>query len=369
MIADILFAVGGVVGISLILAIIISIAEHFLNDYGVCKLDINDGEKILEVEGGRMLLQSLAQEKIFIPSACGGKATCGLCKLRVAAGAGQILPTEEPYIEANEREEGYRLACQVKVKNDMKLYIPDELFNIREYVCKLESIKDLTYDIKELRLQLPEGDKIKFKAGQFMQFYTKPYGKIKEEVFRAYSISSNPSDDTHLEFMIRLVPDGIATGYVHTVLQEGDEVQVTGPYGDFYLRGEEGVQELIMVAGSSGMAPIASLVRDITERQLDYKIRFFFSVSTMKDVFYFDEMREYERLNPNFTFIPSVTRAKPEDGWTGETRRIPDIIREQVDSPDGREVYMCGSPGLLGATVNVLHEIGFTNNEIFFDEF
>lgn len=369
MLMDILKSSGSVVLISVVLAVIISIAEHFLNNYGVCKLDINNGEKIMEVDGGAMLLQTLASQKVYIPSACGGKATCGLCKLRVIDGAGPLLPTEEPYIIGKEREENYRLACQIKVKNDMKLIIPEELFNIKEYVCDLERLTELTYDMKELRLALPEGEHIKFKAGQFMQFYTKPYGKVKEEVFRAYSISSSPQDTTHIEFMIRKVPDGIASNYVHSALKEGDKVQITGPYGDFYLRGGEGIEELIMICGASGLAPIMSLVRDIHERELDYKIRCYFSVSTMEDVFYFDELREYEKKNPKFTFIPSITRARPEDNWDGETRRIPDILRDDILNGEGREAYMCGSPGLLNSAVKALNEIGIQKDAIFFDEF
>ncbi len=369
MLKDILLASGSVVIISVLLAVIISIAEHYLNNYGVCKLDINDGEKVLEVNGGSMLLQTLAQEKIFIPSACGGKATCGLCKLRVLEGAGPILPTEEPYLSPEERANGTRLSCQIKVKNSMKLFIPEELFNIQAFECEVERLTDMTYDMREVRLRLPEDMRIKFKAGQFMQFYTKPYDKVKEEVFRAYSISSSPNENDHLEFMIRRIPDGIASNYVHTALHEGDKVQVTGPYGQFYLRGGEGIHELIMICGASGLAPIASLLRYIMEEKLDYQVRVYFSVSTMKDIFYFDKIEQWCEEFPNITFIPSVTRATPEDGWTGETRRIPEILKDDLDSGEGREAYMCGAPALLNASVKALEEIGFRRDQIFFDEF
>ncbi|HPY94603.1 MAG TPA: FAD-binding oxidoreductase, partial [Clostridia bacterium] len=153
-----------------------------------------------------------------------------------------------------------RLSCQVKVKTNMKLRIPEELFNIKEFVCELVELEDMTYDIKRLRLKLPPGETINFKAGQFVQFYSKPYGKVREEAFRAYSISSKATEKDHLELLIRLVPNGIVTTYVHTALKVGDSVRFSGPYGDFYLRGD--CEELIMIAGGSGLAPIRSLVYD-----------------------------------------------------------------------------------------------------------
>ncbi len=366
---SILQATLGIALISTALAIIISLAEKVLNNYGICKIDINDGEKELAVEGGGTLLATLASEKIFIPSACGGKATCGLCKVRIAAGAGPLLPTEEPYLTAKEKSENYRLSCQIKVKNDLKIYVPAELFNIKEYLCKVEKITDLTHDIKLLRLVLPEGEKIKFKAGQFVQFYTKPYGKVKEEVFRAYSIASAPSEDGIVELMIRLVPDGIATGYVHTALQEGDTVRLSGPYGDFYRRGGEGIEELVMIAGGSGMAPIASLLRDIAEHQLPYKIKYFFGAATARDMFYVEEMRELEAKNPNFQFIPALSRSEEGDGWTGEKGNVIEVMQRYVENADGKEAYLCGSPGMLNACVNALHELGFKDEAIFYDKF
>ncbi len=349
------------------LAIIISIAERVLNNYGECKLDINDGQKLLTVEGGSSLLSTLAGQKIFIPSACGGKATCGLCKVQVFEGAGPLLPTEEPYITLKEREEHYRLSCQLKVKGDMKLHIPDELFNIREFICSLESMTDMTYDIKRLRLKLPEGETINFKAGQFMQFYTKPYGKVKEVVFRAYSISSKASEHDHLELLIRLVPDGICTTYVHTALKEGDQVRLSGPYGDFYLRGN--CEELIMIAGGSGLAPIRSLVYDVIEKGLPHKMRFFFGANTTRDLYYMEEFGQIQKDYPQFTFIPCVARPEPEANWQGQTGFVTVALEEQVDSGEGKEAYLCGSPGMLNACITILKNKGFTDDTIFFDKF
>ncbi len=370
MLTEILLPVLSIALISGVLAIIISLAEKRLNDYGVCKIDINDGARELEVEGGSSLLATLAAEKIFIPSACGGKATCGLCKLRVLDGAGPLLPTEEPYLSDKEREENYRLSCQLKVKTDMKLVIPEELFNIKEYITTVESLEDLTHDIKEVRLKLPPGEEIDFKAGQFMQFYSKPYGKVTEEVFRAYSISSAPSEKDHVEFCIRRVPDGICTTYVHDFLNEGDEVRLSGPYGEFYLRGD--CDELLMIAGGSGLAPIRSLLLYIFENELEYKrIRFFFGAKTQDDLYYLDELAELEKEHPEFEFIAGLSRADDDETWDGYKGRVTEVMEELITEEDAAisEAYLCGSPGMLSACVRVLNGKGLGNDKIFFDEF
>ena len=363
----ILRTVGSLALISAVLSAIISISEKVFNNYGTCELDINNGEKKLSVEGGRSLLSTLASEKIYIPSACGGKATCGLCKVRVLEGAGPLLPTEEPYITPEERAKHFRLSCQIKVKGNMKLGIPDELFNIKEFMCEVESITDMTYDIKRLRMKLPPGQTISFKAGQFMQFYSKPYGKIKEEAFRAYSISSKSSEHDHVELLIRLVPNGIVTGYVHTALKEGDQVRLSGPYGDFYLRGN--CEELIMIAGGSGLAPIRSLVYEVIEKGLPHKMRFFFGANTLRDLYYMEEFEGIQKAYPQFTFIPCLAFPKPEDNWTGGTGFVTVALDNQVDTGTGKEAYLCGSPGMLDACIKVLKTKGFTDQTIFYDKF
>ncbi len=350
------------------LAILVSAAERVLNNYGDCELDINDGQKKLVVQGGASLLSTLAGEGIFIPSACGGKATCGLCKVGILEGGGPILPTEEPFLSPEDRAGFLRLSCQTKVKSSMKLRIPEELFNIREYWGQVETITDMTYDIKRLVVKLPEGEQVAFKAGQYMQIYSKPYGKVREEVFRAYSISSRASEASHLEFIIRLVPGGLLTTYVHTVLQEGDQIRLSGPYGDFYLRGH--CRELILIAGGSGLAPIRSLIYDVIEKgRDDLKMRFFFGANTVRDLYYLDEFARLEKEHPAFSFIPAVARAEASDGWTGETGLVTDVLSRQVESGEGREAYLCGSPGMLDACIRILREKGFTDSTIYFDKF
>ncbi len=191
------------------LAALISIADRYISDYGECDIVINDREdEKLTVQGGQPLLETLVRNRIFIPSACGGRGTCGECKLRIKSGGGPLLPTEEPFLEAAEREEGIRLACQVKVRENLRLKIPERLLSIQEFQCVCENIRDLTHDIKEFHFKLREPPRIKYTPGQYIQLLTPAYDD-NEEVYRAYSISSDPADESRVELIIRLVPGGI----------------------------------------------------------------------------------------------------------------------------------------------------------------
>ena len=204
MVLSIFIAVVVVSSIGAMLAAIATISEYFFANYGECEITIND-ERKLTVQGGSNVLSELTEEKIIIPSACGGRGTCGLCKLKVLEGAGPLLPTEEPYLEKVEIESNTRLSCQVKVRNDLKIEIPEELFSVREYICRCEEIIDLTYNIKQFRFRLIEPDTIDFKAGQYVQLLAPVYEKSSEEVYRAYSVSSNPADKNAVELIIKLV--------------------------------------------------------------------------------------------------------------------------------------------------------------------
>lgn len=239
--------------ITLILALLMLIADATINYYGKVTLTINEDKKI-EIEGGRTLLTSLKDEGIFIPSACGGRGSCGLCKCKVQSGGGEFLPTEAPWITADERRENVRLTCQIKVKRDVELTIPEELFNVKEYKTEVVSLTDLTHDIKEVRLKLLEPDFMDFQAGQFAQIEVPEYELTDEPVYRAYSISSAPAEKNIVEFEIRQVENGICSTYVHKHLKVGQKVTINGPHGDFGLRDSEG--EMICIAGGSGMAPI-----------------------------------------------------------------------------------------------------------------
>lgn len=363
----ILTTVLSVTAVSAVLALIIIVAEYFFNNYGECEIDINNGDKVLKAEGGSSLLSILAGQKIFIPSACGGKATCGLCKVQVLEGAGPLLPTEEPYLSEDERGNHYRLSCQVKVKSNIRILIPEELFNIKEYLTQIEKITQLTHDIKGFRLKLPQGESVNFKAGQYMQFYTKPYAKIKESVYRAYSIASAPSERDTVELIIRLVPDGICTTYAHTQLSEGDQVNISGPYGDFYLRGDCG--EIVMIAGGSGLAPMKSIILDVLEKKIDIKMNFFFGAVTKKDLYYLDFFHDLAKRHDNLRFIPALSKPAPEDNWDGEVGLITEVVDRYIDNGADMEGYLCGSPGMINACLSVLDKKGIQENRIFYDKF
>lgn len=364
---EIILTIASVTAIAVGLSLIISLADFFLNNYGDCRIDINDGKREITVKGGSSLLASLAGQQIFIPSACGGKATCGLCKLSVLEGGGPLLPTEQPYLSSEEIQNNYRLSCQVKVKRDLRILIPEELFNIREYKAIVEDIQQLTHDIKFLRLSLQEPQRINFKAGQFVQFYSKPYGKVKETVFRAYSMASLPSDDKAVELIVRLVPQGICTTYVHTALKVGDPVRLSGPYGEFFLRGE--ASNLIFIAGGSGLAPIRSIVLDILEKGMDKQMTFYFGAVTRKDLYYVEYFSELAEKHENFRFMPVLSAPTEEDNWTGETGLITEAVDRDLENTDDHEAYLCGSPGMINACLNVLKKKGMTDDRIFYDKF
>ncbi|MBD3285030.1 2Fe-2S iron-sulfur cluster binding domain-containing protein [candidate division WOR-3 bacterium] len=363
-----LISVGVISGVGAFLALLLVIAERFIANYGEVKIDINKGDKELTVQGGGSLLETLASQKIFIPSACGGRGTCAYCKVKVAEGVGPILPTEEPYLDDTERKEGVRLACQVKVRQELKIAIPEELLAIKEYNCVCERIKDLTYDIKELRLKLPEP--MKYTPGQYIQFRAPKYKGSPGEVYRAYSISSDPKDEGYVELVIRKVPGGICTTYIFEHLAEGDEILINGPYGEFGLTDTRA--SMIFIAGGSGIAPIKCLLHQIANDGVNRKGIFFFGVRALKDLFMTDEMEAFEKEIPDFRFVPALSQPEEKDDWKGETGRITEVVARYLDSQKDAseyEGYLCGSPGMIDASVAVLTDSGIPAERIFYDKF
>lgn len=357
-----------VVAINGVLAFLLVIAERYLANYGECTIRIN-GQKEIEVTGGTSLLAALSSRKIFLPSACGGRGTCAYCKCKVMEGAGPLLPTEAPLLTEAEIQSRVRLACQVKVKQDLQISIPEELFAIQQFRTEVETIRDLTHDIKLVRLRLIEPDRIRFRAGQYVQMITQPYGHVRESVQRAYSISSPSYEKGFVDLMIRLVPEGICTTWVHEVLREGDEVQFIGPMGDFGMH--EGEGEIILVAGGSGMAPMVSLLSDMARTPPERKVTYFFGAVKKRDLFYMDEMTEFEKKIPNFTFVPALSDPDPEDEWSGKTGLITEPLAEYLSTADmeNAQGYLCGSPGMINACIQVMKEKGLSGDRIFFDPF
>jgi Na+-transporting NADH:ubiquinone oxidoreductase subunit F len=362
-----------VAGISTVLALIIAVLDKALNNYGDVEISINGGEKKLEVKGGSPLLSTLAAENIFVPSACGGRGTCGACKCKVISDVGPHLPTELPFMSPDEIAHNVRLSCQVKVRKNIEIELPRELFSIKKYKTHVEKIRDVTHDIKEVLFALDSGE-IDFVSGQYVQLVVPPYGDIKESTQRAYSMSSKPSDKKHVELLIRLVPGGIATTWVHKFLKEGDAVELVGPFGEF--RVHDTPAAMICVAGGSGMAPFKSIFYNLYETSAfpEKDIWYFFGARTSKDMFYLEELRELQAKWPRFHLVAALSEPSPEENWAGDTGLITDVLDRYLQTvipknDKGWEGYLCGSPGMINACINVMKKNGITEDKIYYDKF
>lgn len=359
-----------VAGIAGALAAFISVMDSLLNNYGVVKLNINNGKKELDTNGGSSLLISLSGEGIYLPSACGGRGSCGACKCKVNSDVGPHLPTETPYLTKEEMKENIRLSCQIKVKTDLEIQIPEALFNVKQIKSRVKSIKDVTHDIKEVVFDL-QGETIEFVSGMYMQIVVPGYDKIKGTTQRAYSISSKPSIKGECELLIRLVPGGIVTTYVHEYLQEGQEIELIGPFGEFERTYDDTI--MVCVAGGSGMAPFKSILYDMLERgETDREVWYFFGARTLADFFYMDQMRELESKWPNFHFIGALSEPQPDDDWDGDTGLITDVLDKYMKEKMGdkkKQGFLCGSPGMINACNAVMTNNGITLDDIFYDKF
>ena len=351
--------------IIVVLAVLLIVSERFFVNYGICKLDINAGEEPLEVEGGQTLLSSLYANEIFIPSACGGKGSCGHCKITVDSGGGPVLPTETPYLTRQEVRSNVRLACQVKIREDIYVRIPEELLNVKLFNSTVESTKVLTHDIKELRFRLDDGEDISQRPGQYVQIQApSPDG----DVFRAYSISSPSYDKNAVELNVRLVPDGIGSTYLHN-LKEGDPVIFTGPYGEFHLNEDPDV-EVICVGGGCGMAPMNNIIHTIYDRWPDRTCWLFFGCRGTQDVFYLDEFKALAEKHPNFHIVYALSDKLGEgEVWDGETGFIHLAVDKKLEANVARQAFLCGPPPMIDAVMRVLEDKGILPEDIFYDKF
>ena len=365
--APVILAALAACGLTTALAALLLLAERYLANYGTCRIDVNSGDRTLEVRGGESVLASLKGEGIFIPSACGGRGTCAYCKLKVPAGGGPVAPTELPLLTEREVAEGVRICCQVKVRNDVAVLVPEELLSVREYRGVVERIDDLTHDIKRVRIKLVEPEAIDFVAGQYVQLEAPAYGANPEPVYRAYSVSSLPGEHGAIELIIRLVPGGICTTWVFTILTEGDEVRFNGPYGGFRLT--DTGREMIWIAGGSGMAPFWSMVRHMKQTGRTRKCTYFFGAVGIRDLFLLEELNRLDEELPWFSFVPALSGPADADHWDGERGLITEAVDRRVPRGDDMEAYLCGSPGMIDAAAAVLHRNGITEERTFYDKF
>lgn len=350
------------IGILLIISFILILVEKLLGGGGEKVITINDDTKI-PVKGDDTVLNTLAHEKIFIPSACGGKATCGFCKFKLIDSDGSLKPTEEPFISEEERKEGIRLSCQVKVKSDMKIVLPKGLLNAKEYKTRIAEVKDLTYDIKLVKFKLIEPNVMDFKPGQYVQIKVPGI-----DIIRAYSIASDPNNKSEVELIIRLVPNGLATTFVHKAMQVGDKMIITGPFGDFYLR-EDSERDMICIAGGSGKAPIRSILYALKDKGMNRKVKYFFGARSKKDLYYTEEFEELSKEFPNFTYIPALSEPLPEDNWKGDVGLITEVVDRHTKDLVEAEAYLCGSPGMINACIKVLKNHDMKDENVLYDSF
>lgn len=352
-------------GLLVMLSALLTVAERVLLNYGTCKLDINAGEKPLEVEGGQTLLSTLYANEIFIPSACGGKGSCGHCRIEVVAGGGRVLPTELPYLTRKDVRMGRRLACQVKIREDIEVLIPAEFLDVRLFAARVASTRTLTGDIKEISFKLLDPPEISQRPGQYVQVQAP---SSDGPVFRAYSISSPAYEHDVVDLVVRIVPGGIGSTYLHN-LEEGDEVAFTGPYGDFRLN-EDPEVEIICVGGGCGMAPMRNIIYSLYDRWPERKCSLFFGCRTTKDVFYLDKFNELAREHPNFSVIYALSDPlEPQERWDGETGFIHLSVDKHLEPGVKRQAFLCGPPPMIEAVTLVLEEKGLREQDIFYDKF
>jgi len=388
------------------LVVVLMVARSRLVNTAAVTLNIND-EKDIKVPAGGTLLNALAAEKIFIPSACGGKGSCGVCTVHVKAGGGAMLPTEEAHISRGEAREGCRLSCQVKIKQDMKVEIEPEIFSVKKWKCKVISNDNVATFIKELKLQLPEGESVPFRAGGYIQIECPPHvanykdfdiqeeyrgdwdrfnmwryvSKVSEPVERAYSMANYPEEEGMIMLNVRIAsppprapegtPPGIMSSYIFN-LKEGDEVTISGPFGEFFARETE--KEMVFVGGGAGMAPMRSHIFDQFRRlKTNRKVTFWYGARSLREAFYGDEFDEIAKDFPNFEWHLALSDAQPEDNWEGYTGFIHQVLLDNYlkdhEAPEDCEYYMCGPPMMNQAVINMLLDLGVEPENIMLDDF
>ena len=404
---DLILGVVSFTGVVLLLVLVIIFARSRLVSTGSVNIEINDDPaNTITVPAGSKLLQTLAENKIFLSSACGGGGTCSQCKCLVMDGGGSILPTEESHFTSKEQNEGWRLSCQVAVKNDLKIKIPDEVFGVKEWECEVISNDNVATFIKELILKLPEGEEDNFKAGGYVQLeapayedlsykafdvdneYHSDWDKFKiwenvanndEPIIRAYSMANYPEEKGVLKFNIRIaspppgsdVPPGLMSSWVFN-LRAGDKVRVFGPFGEFFARKTDA--EMVFVGGGAGMAPMRAHIFDQLLRiNTNRKITFWYGARSLREMFYVDEFDKLQEDNENFNWHVALSDPLPEDDWSGETGFIHQVLLDNYlkshPAPEDCEYYLCGPPMMNKAVIDMLINLGVEPENIMLDDF
>ncbi len=412
-------SIGGIIGISIIIFFIIIIllvslllyARKKLTPQGKVKITIND-EKELIVDPGSTLLSTLSSHDIFLPSACGGGGTCAMCKCQVLEGGGSILPTEIGYFTRKEQMTNWRLGCQVKVREDLKIHVEPEIFGIKKWECEVVSNHNVATFIKEFVVKLPEGENVDFKSGGYIQIdvppievdfgkdifveeeYREEWDKFKmwdlkmknsEPIFRAYSMANHPAEGNIIMLNIRIatppwdrkanafmkVNPGICSSFIFS-RKPGDKVTISGPYGEFFIKPTD--KEMMFIGGGAGMAPMRSHIFHLFQTEkTKRKATFWYGGRSMRELFYMEDFEKIQSENPNFKFHVALSEPKQEDNWTGYTGFIHQVILDnylkQHPEPEEIEYYICGPPMMNAAIFKMLDDYGVPKENIAFDDF
>ena len=406
---DLIEIIFGIVAFTLIVNMMIFVilfARTKLVSTGDVTVEINgDPEKTITVPAGGKLLQTLAEQDLFLSSACGGGGTCAQCKCQVFDGGGSILATEEAHFYNREKKDFWRLSCQVPVKSDMKITIPDEVFGAKKWETTVKSNENVATFIKELILELPEGEAVGFDAGGYVQMeipayeadyknfeieseYLEDWEKfkvldnksiVKEPVIRAYSMANYPEEKGIMKFNIRIAspppgtdfPPGEASSYLFN-LKKGDKLTIFGPFGEFMAKDTQ--NEMVFIGGGAGMAPMRSHIFDqLLRLNSSRKISFWYGARSLKEMFYDEEFRELEKKYENFSYHTALSDPLPEDSWSGYTGFISHVLHDNYlvnhPTPEDCEYYMCGPPMMMDAAFKMLDSLGVEPENIMFDDF
>lgn len=321
------------------------------------KLQIKiNGEQTFSAAGGVSLLDALAEKEIFLPSACGGKGTCGHCKVQVESGGGAMLPTEEGLLSSHEKRDNVRIACQLRLREDMEINVPEHMLEVAEYITEVVEMEELSDLVRRVRLKFISPATFNFQTGQYIQILIPGY-----EEYRAYSIASPASRNDSLNLMIRYVPKGLSTTFVHKALQIGDKIRLTGPYGD-QLTIDEGVEKVVLVAGGIGIAPFAGLVEDVVIRDDIKEAKLIYGVNLENEFIKYDRFQKLADKHDKFEYIQVVAF---DENWQGERGFVTDVLKK-LDL-DGYKVYMCGPPPMVDASLKVLAGLNIKEENVFFE--
>lgn len=397
--------------VMLVLILVLLYARKKLTPQGDVTITIND-DKVIKVQPGVSLLTALSNNKIFLPSACGGGGTCAMCKVQVLEGGGSILPTETIYFTRKQQMQHWRLGCQVKVRNDIKIHLPDEIFSIRKWECEVISNRNVATFIKEFVVKLPEGEKLNFRSGGYIQVYVPPcevdfskdiyveeefrdewdkYGlwnlkmKNTEEQFRAYSMANHPAEGNIIMLNVRIatppwdpvkksyknVPPGVCSSYIFS-RKPGDKVTISGPYGEFFIKDTD--KEMMFLGGGAGMAPLRSHIFDqFLTKRTKRKATFWYGGRSKRELFYIEDFRKIEQEFENFKFYVALSEPKPEDQWDGYVGFIHQVAYDNYlkfhPEPEEIEYYICGPGPMLQACKKMLDDLGVPKENILYDDF